>query len=68
MKVIRYNRGYTIRVTDTEMDILRMATSIALHPSLKGILKTHERKSLARRLRGGKILRTDEDRRKDPCD
>lgn len=64
MKVTRYHRGYSVRLTETEMEILRLMEGLVDYAVLWSNLSGSERKSLSRRTYNGVMLRTDEDRRK----
>lgn len=61
MKVIRYNTHYIVRLTPIELGILQK--SMVDPATLKDQFTTGERRSLARRIRGGQLFRVDEDRR-----
>lgn len=63
MKVTRYNRGYAVRLTETEMGILRLMDALVDHKALWSRLSASERKSLSRRTHNGFLLRTDSDKR-----
>lgn len=68
MRVTRYRRGYTIRLTEHEMAVLRNAWSLNLHDrryayDLWTVLSSSERRALAQRKFGWPgFLATDEDR------
>lgn len=65
MKITRFNKGYSIRLTENEMGILRAMEALTGGDMLWGILNADQRRSLTRRDVGGKkkILRLDADKR-----
>jgi len=67
MKVTQFNRGYAIHVTEHEMGWLR---AMAKHmiwterwETYEETLSAEQRRSLRRRMNGGKIFRRDSDKR-----
>ena len=64
MKVTRYNRGYAVRLTESEMEILMAMESMTTLQALWDRLSANQRKSLSRRYHQGSLFRTDEDKRK----
>jgi len=67
MKVIQYNRGYTIHASEHEMAILRaMANHMTWSKdwdAFKDTLSVPQIRALRRQLNKGKLLRTNEDKR-----
>lgn len=63
MKVKRVNRGYTMFLTDHEFRILNRMTSVFDIDKEWLNMDSGERRSWARRIRGGKFLREDIDAR-----
>ena len=65
MKITRFNKGYSIRLTENEMGILRAMEALTGGDMLWGILNTSQRRALTRRDSESKkrIFRLDADKR-----
>ena len=63
MKVTQFNRGYAIRASEHEMAFMRAMMKHVDWKAFRADLSRQQHRSLARRMCGGFVLRTDEDRR-----
>lgn len=63
MKITRFNRGYAIRLTESELTILRTMEALIDEKALRERLTNGQRKSLSRRSRKSTIFYLDSDKR-----
>lgn len=63
MKITRFNRGYAIKVTEQELEILRTMESMVDEKALRSLLTPGQRKALSRRSRKSTIFYQDQDLR-----
>lgn len=63
MKITRFNRGYAVRLTEQELEILRVMESMIDEKALRERLTNGQRKALSRRSRKSTIFYQDQDLR-----